>query len=89
MNEIPAGMTLLEREQDFHWYKAGMDVAARYNHRHNHEPKEYPCLVKSEWWDNPNGPDEYTHMFFYKKEVTCESCGHKTKEWDFSTLGDE
>lgn len=87
--DLPAGLTELHSEQDFMWHKQGLDVASRHRHNHNGKPKEYPCLIKSEWWDNPNGPYEYTHTFFYKKEAICEACGHRSQEWDFSTLGDD
>lgn len=77
----------LNSEEDFNWYKARLDVEQRYQHRHWNEPERYPCLVRSDWWDDPNGPYTFRHYLTYQKEVvtTCTSCGHveKKKEWDY------
>lgn len=77
----------LDCPKDFEWYKHGIDNGARYHHRHYGEPKRYPCLVRSEWSDDPNGPYTYTHSFIYQTTVKtrCEHCGHEshTKEWDW------
>ncbi len=75
-------MTTIENKEDWDWYKQRLDVDGKYNHRHNGSPKQYPCKVESEWNDDPNGPYYFNHRFFYQKDIVCEKCQHKTKEWD-------
>lgn len=72
----------IDNAEEWHWYKARLDTDAKYKHRHEGAPDKFPCLVRSEWADDPNGPYYYTHYFTYQKEVTCEKCGHRTEEWD-------
>lgn len=74
-------MKKLNSENDFKWYKAELDVDGKYSHAHFGTPERYPAIVTSEWWDNPNGPYEYQHTFFYEEEHQCSECGHKTKKF--------
>ena len=74
-------MTVLENENDFNWYKKGLDVSVKYKHRHNGEPERYPCVVKSVWEDAPDGPYTYTHSFIYKQKIVCEKCGNAEEIW--------
>lgn len=82
----PSGYTILEDKGAFHWYKVGLDLAKKYDHDHNGEPKSYPCAVSSEWGDDSNGPYFYTHAFAYpeNKSVKCEHCGNTTANWAWS-----
>jgi hypothetical protein len=72
---------ILKSETDFNWYKKGLDVLERHNHRHIGKPEKYPCKVYSKWEDDPNGPYTYEHNFIYQQEVVCEHCGHKKLVW--------
>jgi hypothetical protein len=56
--------------KDFMWYKQELDVMSRYEHRHRGEPDKYPCIVRSSFWDDPNGPYTYDHSFVYKEECS-------------------
>jgi hypothetical protein len=40
-----------------------------YTYQHNGEPPEYPCLVRSHFWDDPNGPYNYDHSFLTRADV--------------------
>ena len=81
-------MKELTDKQDFHWYKQDLDLGRRYEHKHYGEPEKYPCLVQSEWEDDPNGPYTYRHYFIYQKtdSTKCSECGHVTtvKSWDYA-----
>jgi hypothetical protein len=77
-----AFMTLIENSKEWKWYKKQLDVEQKYEHRHNGEPERFPCKVKSDWWDDPNGPYTYDHTFIYQRDVKCKKCGHVSKEWD-------
>lgn len=77
-----ASQELIESQDDWEWYIKGLDVAGKYNHRHNGAPKRFPCKVFSAWGDDPNGPYFYDHRFYYQVEKTCENCGHKHTEWE-------
>ena len=74
-------MTKLDNAEDFVWYKKKMDVDSRYVHRHCGEPEKYPCMVISEYYDDPNGPYTYYHSFVYQQLVTCPHCKHETLVW--------
>jgi hypothetical protein len=74
-------MRYLNEKKDFDWYKKELDVQSRYDHRHNNDPEKYPCRVRSQWSDDPQGPYTYDHFFTYQQEVACESCGHKKHVW--------
>lgn len=72
----------LDSEEDFEWYKKEIDVAHRYSYSHYGQPREYPCLVKSnisvsDCYDN----DRYYHEFKYKIESICSECKHKSLVW--------
>lgn len=71
----------LKNSDDFNWYKQGLDVNSKYKHKHNGEPERYPCVVVSNFWDDPNGPYTYDHVFVYQQQVKCEHCGHETLIW--------
>jgi hypothetical protein len=74
--------TIFHGEQDFEWYKKKLDADAKYAHRHLGTPTKYPCkILESEWWDNPNGPYEYSHSFIYQQIQTCIQCGHTERIW--------
>ena len=76
---------MLNNSKDWKWYKASLDLDARYEHCHVGEPNSYPCRVKSRWEDDPTGRFTYIHTFSYlvTKEEQCEQCGHisKTTSW--------
>lgn len=74
-------MKLLNSTGDFHWHKMGLDAGAKYKHHHIGEPERYPCVVESEWADNPNGPYEFYHTFTYQQVEGCDKCGHKKVVW--------
>jgi len=74
-------MKELYNKEDFVWYKRKLDADRKYEHDHYGEPEEYPCRVRSEFYDDPNGPYTYNHSFIYKQEHKCESCGHTQKIW--------
>jgi hypothetical protein len=40
-----------------------------YKCRHKGSPPEYPCLVRSHFWDDPNGPYTYDHTFMTRADV--------------------
>jgi hypothetical protein len=40
-----------------------------YAYQHNGWPPEYPCLVRSRFWDDPNGPYNYDHSFMTLADV--------------------
>jgi hypothetical protein len=71
----------IKSEDDFRWYKAGLDVSLKYPHKHNGKPERYPCKAWSKWNDDPNGPYYYDHTFAYQLEVICDSCGSKKLVW--------
>lgn len=73
-------MDTLNSKEDFEWYKKALDVNGRYEHKHVGEPENYPCKVRSNFWDDPNGPYTYEHEFLYEVEIVCPSCGHTTKK---------
>jgi hypothetical protein len=68
---------ILYNEQDFMWHKRELDLAMKYEHDHYHEPKQYPCIVESHFFDDPNGPYTYTHYFIYQEKTSCQHCGHE------------
>jgi len=75
-------MTILRNAEDFEWHKKALDANAKYQHRHNGgTPTCYPCIVESDYWDDPNGPYTFTHSFVYQVTVTCPNCGHKEIKW--------
>lgn len=74
-------MKKMANKEDFEWYKKRIDAESRYEHRHNGIPEKYPCVVSSEFWDDPNGPYTYDHAFVYEEEQCCTECGHKTKRF--------
>ena len=74
-------MKLLLSKEDFHWYKAGIDAGGKYAYKHIGEPEKYPCVVESEFRDDPNGPYTYTHEFVYRQDEKCEKCGHMSSIW--------
>lgn len=75
----------LSTPSDFHWHKVRLDLEREYEHRHLGEPKSFPCLVFSEWSDDPNGPYQYRHYFKYliQEIVKCDHCGteKRTTRW--------
>jgi hypothetical protein len=74
----------LRNKEDWEWYTQGLDVSGKYHHRHNGEPERYPCIVASNFWDDPNGPYTYDHDFYYQEEYKCESCGHRSMKYPLS-----
>lgn len=44
-------------------------IVKPYSYEHNGVPERYPCLVISNWWDDPNGPYTYEHEFLYYDDV--------------------
>ncbi len=79
-------MVELLNQVDFDWYKQKLDVDGRYHHRHNGIPEKYPCKIVSRFWDDPNGPYTYNHKFFYKQEIVCKHCNHKSLEYKVDNL---
>lgn len=81
--------TEIQSSCDFDWYTRKLDVAAKYGHCHHGKPTQFPCLVESEWGDDPNGPYYYSHRFVYKKttKYKCDHCGHESTnvEWDYES----
>ena len=82
-------MKKLNSPKDFEWYKKEIDVENRYEHRHNNDSIRYPCVVSSEYWDDPNGPYTYDHHFFYEEEHKCSECGHVTKKFPITKEQEE
>jgi len=74
-------MKYLGSKSDFEWYLKRLDAEQRYEHRHNGSPEKYPCIVSSDWWDDPNGPYTYDHTFKYKEKICCEACGHQSEKF--------
>lgn len=74
-------MEKLKYKDDWVWYTKRLDAEGRYEYRHNGEPEKYPCIVSSQFWDDPNGPYTYDHDFYYEVEHICSECGHKTKDF--------
>lgn len=72
---------ILRNKEDFKWHKAKLDLENKYDHDHYGEPEKYPCMVISNWFDNPNGPYTYEHKFIYQHKVICENCGHEKMAW--------
>lgn len=72
-------MKKLNNKQDFEWHCKWLDVEGRYEH--SGLPQAYPCIVSSDWWDNPNGPYTYFHKFYYEEEHECSECGHISKKF--------
>ena len=77
--KLRCGMSELNNKEDFKWYKNELDVQQKYEHLHIGEPEKYPCLVRSEFWDDPNGPYTFYHTFIYEKVIVCESCGNSQR----------
>jgi len=81
----PAGCTkfedtmelkLLRNEEDFKDHMDTLDsdghiLASQVGYRHDHRgtPEKYPCMVYSNFWDNPDGPYTYDHDFIYLDDV--------------------
>lgn len=74
--------TLINSSTEWEWYWKRLDVDGKYNHKHDGFPESYPCKVSSQFFDNPDGPYVYSHIFLYQAEKTCDKCGHKHKEWE-------
>lgn len=66
---------------EFEHHKNRLDKFERSGCRHTGEPEKFPCKVRSDFWDDPNGPYTYNHYFVYQQEVTCPHCGTKTLIW--------
>jgi len=60
--------TLVVDDTAFTFYKAECEKEHRLDH-HDGWPDEYPCLVKTEFYSNDNGPDELWHRFMYVQDV--------------------
>ncbi len=74
-------METIQSKHDWKWYKASLDINSKYAHRHLGEPEKYPCKVRSEFYDNPNGPYTYNHEFIYQETIKCKECGHENQCW--------
>lgn len=49
-----------------------------YSFAHYNKPEKFPCLVKSTFWDDPNGAYSYDHEFLYLEDIKnfCELLGY-------------
>jgi hypothetical protein len=74
-------MEILKNKEDFSWHKMALDAGRKYAHKHYGEPEKYPCMVSSEFFDDPNGPYTYEHSFTYLQDVVCPHCNHKQSIW--------
>jgi len=72
---------ILKNKEDFEWHKRKLDAEREVLFTHRYKPEKYPCGVKSEYFDDPDGDWGYIHSFYYQQEVTCSECGHKTLVW--------
>lgn len=77
-------MKKLNSKEDFDWYVKELDVEGHYHYKHNGKPEKYPCIVGSSYWDDPNGPYNYDHHFYYEEVHECSECGYKTKKFPIS-----
>lgn len=63
---------LIRNSKEWDAYIVSLDVTfddgkrVPYKHDHSGTPSEFPCIVVSEFWDDPNGPYSYDHTFVYK-----------------------
>jgi len=62
-------MTRINNDAEWKAYKDGLDKDFSYKHRHYNDPEQYPCLVSSEWNDDPNGPYYFIHELIYRGDL--------------------
>ena len=61
---------LIENEDELFAAKNAIIESERARTIINGESEEYPCLIRiCDFWDNPNGPYEYSLNFTYLKDV--------------------
>ena len=69
---------VLRSKEDFYWHKKKLDLDGKYEYKHIGKPDKYPCIIISEFYDDPNGPYTYYHEFYYKQteKIKCDHCGN-------------
>ena len=71
---------LLHDKEQFEAYKKLLDILGSYDFDHVGKPESFPCLVKRTNYCEPDidAPYTYYHVFVYKGENKCVTCGHVT-----------